>query len=116
MSSTQPNQLRFRILNADSTFKVRLSMHYFTSNRIDLYKNDYYVDPTNGYYIDGKLHLKDIYLNGSQISNSFMPTYLNMSGTNLFVRQKSKMYFSVWGRDYIDLKIAPFKRSYKRSL
>jgi hypothetical protein len=108
LSSTQPNQIRFRILNADSSFKVRLSMHYFTSNRIDLYKNEMYVDPTNANYTNGKMFLMDIQLNNSAVFDKYMPTYTNASGSNLFIRQKSKMYFSLWGNDYIDLKIAPF--------
>lgn len=103
LTSTAPNQLRFRILNADSSFKIKLSMHYFTSNRIDVYKNDSFVDPTNAEYVNGKLTLKDF----TQNLNSFMPQYSNVSGTNLAVRADSKVYFAIAGGDYIDLKIAP---------
>lgn len=102
-TSLPPNQLRFRILNADENFKVRLSMHYFTSNRIDLYKNDRFVAPTNAYYENGKMILEDT--NGRL--EQFMPHFSNQSGTNLAVREDSKIYFSLAGGDFIDLKITP---------
>lgn len=103
LTSTAPKQLRFRILNADSSFKIRLSMHYFTSNRIDVYKNATFVDPTNAVYSNGKLTLKDTISN----LDSYMPHYLNASGTNLAVRSHSKVYFAISGPDYIDLKVSP---------
>ena len=103
LTSTAPNQLRFRILNADADFKIRLSMHYFTSNRIDLYKNDRFVPPTNAHYVNGQMILNDTTLT----LQKYMPHYINVSGTNLAVRQESKVYFTLGGGDYIDLKITP---------
>ena len=102
LTSTPPNQLRFRILNADSSFKVRLSMYYFTSNRIDLYTNNIFTDPTNAYYSNGNMILKD----PSSDLSSYMPTYQNNSGTNLFIKSSRKIYFAMDGSDFIDLKIA----------
>jgi hypothetical protein len=102
-TSTQPNQIRFRILNTDSTFKIRLSMHYFTSMRIDLYKNDIYIAPSNAQFSNGKMTLIDFRNN----INRYMPTYMNESGTNLYVKADQKIYFTISGGDYIDLKIAP---------
>ena len=49
LTSTPPYELRFRILNADENFKIRLSMFYCTSQRIDLYLNGVYVPSTNSY-------------------------------------------------------------------
>ncbi|CAF0814130.1 unnamed protein product, partial [Brachionus calyciflorus] len=103
LTSTAPKQLRFRLLNADDNYKVRLSMHYFTSNRIDLYKNDRFVPPTNAFYLDGKMQLSDT----SSNLTAYMPSYLNSSGTNLAVRDHSKVYFTIGGSDYIDLKVTP---------
>jgi hypothetical protein len=102
LTSTPPNQLRFRILDVDSSFKIRLSMYYFTSNRIDLYKNNIFTDPTNAYYSNGNMILKD----PSSDLKSYMPTYQNSSGTNLFVKANRKIYFAMGGSDFIDLKIA----------
>lgn len=103
LSSTAPNQLRFRVINAPSTFKIRLSMHFFTSNRIDVYKNDTFINPTNAQYQNGKMILKDTTAN----LDAYMPHYSNSSGTNLAVRSLSKVYFTIAGGDYIDLKITP---------
>lgn len=103
LTGTPPTQLRFRILNSDPEYKIRLSMHYFTSNRIDLYKNDRFVPPTNADYSNGNMQLNDI---TGQLEK-FMPHFSNASGTNLAVRQDSKVYFTIGGGDYIDLKVTP---------
>jgi hypothetical protein len=103
LTSTPPNQLRFRILNADSSFKVRLSMYYSTSNRVDLYRNGRFVEPTNADYVNGNMVLRDPQSN----LNSFMPTLNSPSGTNLMYRLDRKFYFSHSGADVIELRIAP---------
>ena len=101
LTSTPPDQLRFRVLNADSSFKARLSMHYFTPNRIDLYKNNEFVAPTNAYYSKGNMLLTDPSSNLSY----YKPTYNNTSGTNLFAKNDRKVYFTIGGGDVIDLKM-----------
>ncbi len=101
LTSTPPDKLRFRILNADMNFKVRLSMYYFTSMRIDLYLNGVYINPTNAYSLNGKIALINITNN----LTAFMPTYSNSSGANLFY--KKQIYFAMAASDVIDLQIAP---------
>jgi len=103
LSATPPTQLRFRLLNSDSSFKIKLGVYYFTSQRIDLYKNDSFNNPSNAIYVNGAMQLQDP---SSNIS-SYMPTYLNVSGTNLFLKTDQMMHFSLDGSTYIDLKIAP---------
>ena len=103
LTSTPPDKLRFRILNADSTFKVRLSMYYFTCQRIDLYKNGQFMAPTNAEFVNGNMLIKDPSAN----LNYYKPTYQNASGVNLFYKNDSKMYFAIDGTSVIDLKIAP---------
>jgi hypothetical protein len=103
LTSTPPNQLRFRILDADSSFKIRLSMYYSTPQRIDLYKNDTFISPTNADFSTGKFRLKDIGANAS----AYMPNINSQSGTNFFSSADRKMFFSMDGANYIDLKIAP---------
>jgi hypothetical protein len=102
LSSTPPNQLRFRILNADPSFKITISVYYFTSNRIDVYKNDRFVLPTNGYYENGFMKFNDTSAN----LTSFMPTVNSPSGTNLAVRSHRRVYATIGGSDYIDFIIA----------
>ena len=75
LTSTPPDMLRMTILNADSSFKVRLSMHYSVQQRIDLYKNGNFLDPTNAKYVNGKMQL-----NNPVPIEKYLPTYSNVSG------------------------------------
>ena len=100
LTSTPPDTLRFRILNSDSSYKIRLSMYYFTSMRIDLYLNGVYVPPTNAFYIGKNMVIKNV---SSQIS-SYKPSFVNASGVNIF--DNHQIFFSMSGGDVIDLKIA----------
>jgi hypothetical protein len=103
LTSTPPNKLRFRIINANSTFKIRLSMTYSTSNNIVVYKNINLVDPTNADRSTGSLILKD----PQGYVNQYMPTIGDPAGTNYVSRAEKKTYFSIDGSDYIDLVISP---------
>lgn len=42
-----PKQLRFRLINADSSIKCILAVYYYTLQQIDVYANGTYVPPTN---------------------------------------------------------------------
>lgn len=103
LTATPPTQLRFRVLNADASFKAVITMYYFTSQRIDLYMNDTFVNATNTQYINGKMTIQDPAGNLS----AFMPTCNSSVGTNLFYKGDNKMHFTIDGSTYIDLKIAP---------
>ncbi|CAF4773440.1 unnamed protein product [Rotaria sp. Silwood1] len=46
-SSTPPRHTRFRLLNADSTIKCVLALHYDSLQQIDVYANTMYIPPTN---------------------------------------------------------------------
>ncbi len=47
LTSTVPNQIRFRLLNADATIRTGLSLYYDSLQQIDVYANNVYVSPTN---------------------------------------------------------------------
>lgn len=104
LTSTPPQTLRFRILHADESFKVRLSMHYFTSMRIDLYLNGKYTKPSNAYYENGHMELQAY--NSSDIS-LYKPSVGSPSGMNLYHKPNRKVYFAMDGTSDIELKIAP---------
>ena len=53
LTNTAPNQLRFRIFNANASFKQKLYLYCLSANIIDLYKDDVFKAPTNSYYSDG---------------------------------------------------------------
>ncbi|RNA29232.1 fibrocystin-L-like [Brachionus plicatilis] len=102
LSSTPPKQLRFRILNADQTFKITISVYYFSSNRVDVYKNGRFELPTNGAYdSNGLFKVNDYNTN----LDSYMPKIANQSGTNLAVREHRKVYATMAGADYLDFKM-----------
>jgi len=97
LTSTPPTQLRFRLLNADGLFKVRISMHYTTSNRIDVYKNGVFMPPVNAGYRNGEIFL-------TNVGSNAIPGLDSSCGTNLYYKQSSKVYFILRGSDdYIDL-------------
>ena len=102
LTSTPPEKLRMRILNADSTFKISLSMTYSVSQRIDLYKDSTYVEPSNSYFVQGAMQLRS-----PTPRSLYVPTYQNTSGSNVFIKEDMKIYFSTDGSSVIDLKIAP---------
>ena len=84
MTSTPPEHMRIRVLNADSDFKALFSMFYSTSQRIDLYSNNSFVDPANAEYNEnGDMVL----IEPTQANlNSFMPTLYSPTGTNFFYK------------------------------
>ena len=104
LSSTAPKQLRFRIVNADDSFNVRLSMYYFSSQRIDLYVNNTFTDPSNAEYKNGDMVLKET---TKANRNSFMPTPQSKVGANFFDKPYGQMFFTAGGHSVIDLKISP---------
>ena len=106
LTGTPPNQLRFRIIQSNSNFKIRLSMSYTTSNNINVYNGVNLVQPTNADFSTGKLTLKDPQGN----SNQYMPAIGATIGTNFFDRTTKKIYFSISGStdgsSFVDLIIS----------
>ncbi|CAF2169278.1 unnamed protein product [Rotaria magnacalcarata] len=47
LSTTTPNHIHFRLLNADSSIKTSLALHYDSSQQVDVYSNGIYVSPRN---------------------------------------------------------------------
>ncbi|CAF4619122.1 unnamed protein product, partial [Rotaria magnacalcarata] len=47
LTSTTPNHIRFRLLNADSSIKTILALYYNSLQQVDVYANDAYISPTN---------------------------------------------------------------------
>ncbi len=47
LTSTTPNQIRFRLLNADSSISVILALYYDSLQQVDVYADNIYVSPTN---------------------------------------------------------------------
>lgn len=47
LTSTTPDHMRFRLLNADSSVVATLGLYYTSLQQVDVYANDIYVPPTN---------------------------------------------------------------------
>ena len=103
LTATPPTQLRFRVLNADPSFKAVITMYYFTSQRIDLYMNGVFINATNANYKDGQMTILD----PSGNLSTFMPTVNSPAGSNLYYKGDKKMHFTIDGSSYFDLQIAP---------
>lgn len=54
LTSTMPNTMRFLLLNAERDDCVLLSLWKFQPNRLDVYVNDTYRPPVNGYTTNGR--------------------------------------------------------------
>ncbi|CAM2722167.1 unnamed protein product [Rotaria socialis] len=98
LTSTVPNQMRFRVLNSDARIKLILALHYDTLQQIDVYANDIYISPTNRDLGYSFLMLTD------QPNNV---TFASPAGSNYFNRTTQMAYFAIDGFTVIDLNIAP---------
>jgi hypothetical protein len=47
LTSTTPDHIRFRLLNADSSISLTLALYYDSLQQVDVYANNVYVPPTN---------------------------------------------------------------------
>ena len=59
LTSTTPNQIRFRIINSNSTIVASLALYYSSLQQIDVYANGVYVSPSNANLSSTTLMLTD---------------------------------------------------------
>ncbi|CAF3592631.1 unnamed protein product [Rotaria sordida] len=97
LSSTTPEHMRFRLLNADSSIRTSLALYYNSLQQIDVYANDVYVEPTNRAQNFSFLMLLD------QPSGI---TYASRPGSNYFNRTTQMASFIIDGVTVINLKIS----------
>ncbi|CAF3294066.1 unnamed protein product [Rotaria sp. Silwood2] len=97
-SSTPPKQTRFRLLNADSSIKCVLALHYLSVQQLDVYANTNYMPPTN----------RDLRASGLMLLDR--PNNVSLSsppGSNYFDRAYQMAYFTIDGNTAIDLRVSP---------
>jgi len=59
MTGTNPQHTRFFMLQAEEEERVRLAVYYFSPQRLDVFKDDIYIYPTNAEITgDGNYNLK----------------------------------------------------------
>ncbi len=82
--------------------KLILGVFYFTSQRIDVYKNGVYVKPTNAYYNQaGSM----ILIEPDQANfDSFMPGQASALGGNFFDRASGMVYLCVGAQPQVKLR------------
>jgi hypothetical protein len=97
LTSTTPNDIRFRLLNSDATIRVSLGLYYSTLEQIDVYANGNYVAPTNKDNTFTFLMLLD-QPNGVSLSSP--------PGANFFNRSTQMEIFLIDGVTVIDLVIS----------
>ncbi|CAF3398838.1 unnamed protein product, partial [Rotaria sp. Silwood2] len=97
-SSTPPRHTRFRLLNADSTIKCVLAIHFDSLQQTDVYANTMYIPPTNRDLRAPVLVLLD------QPNNV---TLASSPGSNYFDRIYQMAYFAIDGSTMIDIKVSP---------
>ncbi|CAF0853204.1 unnamed protein product [Didymodactylos carnosus] len=97
LSSTQPNQIRFRIIDGDATIMNTLALHYDSLQQIDVYANGVYVSPCNRDPNYSFLMLRDT---PNTVDQTSLP------GSNYFNRTTQMAYFAINGPTVIDLKIS----------
>ena len=92
LASTNPQDMRLMILNAESTQKVLIGLFYNSPQRLDIFVDTRFIAPTNGYFDDeGNLR----YSRGS--TSMFLPTLSNSHGANFYDRTYKKLYFVIEG-------------------
>jgi hypothetical protein len=96
-----PNTIRFRVLNADKTFKVRLSVYYITPNRVDVFTNGLLAYPTNAQVNSQSYTLID----PGNDTLRFKPNISSPIGTNFMNRTEKMLYFAIDGSGFVDLVV-----------
>lgn len=102
LSSTQPDELRFFMLEAEDTECVIVSFYYLNPNRIDVFTHNgaQNVWPKNSVNDNGVFKIVN------EDGVDYMPTCADDSGANYLDRDARLIYFVLKGQDKIVLKRA----------
>ena len=95
LSSTNPQNMRFHLLNAEESDTIRICFIYTNPQRLDVYYGDTYVNPTNVHIENGQpvYDSKDPNLPDDQ----FQPTINDQPGANFYERSDDCLYFILRG-------------------
>ncbi len=102
-SGTNPQRLRYHLLNSEDTQKVVVGTWYANPQRLDVYVYGLYVMPNNGARENGEFVWKN-----DLPSEDYKPEpSSNIYGENFFHRDESKMYILIRGATPIDIVTTP---------
>ena len=105
LSSTNPQNMRFHLLNAEENDTIRIAFIYTNPQRLDVYYGDTYVRPTNVRIENGETVYdpKDPNLPDDQ----FQPTINDQPGANFYERSDKRLYFILRGNTPITIRTTP---------
>ena len=104
LTSTNPQNMRFHLLNAEESDTIRIAFIYTNPQRLDVYYGDTYVNPTNVRIENGETvyDSKDPTLPFDQ----FQPTINDQPGANFYERSVKRLYFILRGNTPITIRTA----------
>ena len=105
LTSTNPQNMRFHLLNAEESDTIRIAFVYTNPLRLDVYYGDTYINPTNVRMENGEIVYdpKDPNLPDDQ----FIPTINDQAGANFYERSVKRLYFILRGNTPITIRTAP---------
>ncbi|XP_078678340.1 fibrocystin-L-like [Branchiostoma floridae x Branchiostoma belcheri] len=102
-SASNPQNLRFHLLNTREKHGILLQMYYDRLERLDVYVAGEYMTPTNGKLSGGQL-----YINTHDEAETFVPKLPpNKTGVNYFDRENQVFYVVVTGGDPVEVRTVP---------
>ncbi|CAH1775752.1 unnamed protein product [Owenia fusiformis] len=105
-TGTNPQKLRLHLLNTNSSSAVVVGIWYATPQRLDVYRNNLFIWPTNSKLKDGKFKL--IAKDPLKPNNQFVPDLSSqVSGLNWMDSDLQTLYVLVRGPDPIEIRTMP---------
>ncbi|XP_072177767.1 fibrocystin-L-like [Diadema setosum] len=102
-TGTNPQHLRFYLLNAAQDEGLVVGIWYANPQRLDVYSRGIYIVPNNGEFVGGELQLRK-----PQSEGEFRPsTTSRLNGENYFDRDTKILYFVLAGPGRVDIKTVP---------
>ncbi|KAM4026998.1 fibrocystin-L isoform 2-T2 [Anomaloglossus baeobatrachus] len=102
-TSTSPQNLRLILLNVDNTKSVLVGTYYSNPQRLDVYVNNVYINPTNIEWKGSDYTLKEPTYKGQympQLNSTFL-------GENFFDRDYNMLYILVRGSSPVEIRTSP---------
>ncbi|XP_077870118.1 fibrocystin-L-like [Saccoglossus kowalevskii] len=104
-TDTNPQNLRFHLLNADDDETVRIDLWGANSQRLDVYRNDAYIAPTNAKLSGSSFTW--LPKNPSLPDDQYLPMLGGPSGQNFHDKKIQTLYFLIRGSDVIEVRLSP---------
>ncbi|XP_054766411.2 fibrocystin-L-like [Lytechinus pictus] len=102
-TGTNPQSLRFHLLNANESQALTVGIWYANPQRLDVYVNGLYIIPNNGQYVNGGLQWI-----APSAGTDFMPSLDSMVlGENYFDREYQTLHILVRGSTYVEIRTTP---------